>query len=81
MHEELHSKIVTYSTFLFTLGIVGISIFSMIFPAFIISTTYEFPNTLNPFESSPWAIPILSSTFSLLIIGYFYKENLMIVVR
>ena len=54
MSEQISSKLVTYAAFLVTLGIVGISIFSVIFPAFIISNTYEFPNDLDPFETSPW---------------------------
>ena len=53
MSEQISSKLVTYAAFLVTLGIVGISIFSVIFPAFIISSTYEFPNDLDPFETSP----------------------------
>ena len=61
MHEQISSKIITYSVFLFTLSIVGISVVSMILPALIISYTYDFPHTLNPFEFSPWTIPIFSS--------------------
>ena len=59
MSEQISSKLVTYAAFLVTLGIVGISVFSVIFPAFIISNTYEFPNDLDPFEISPWAVPII----------------------
>ena len=65
MSEQISSKLVTYVTFLVTLGIVGISIISVIFPALIISNTYEFPNNLEPFETSPWALPILISIISL----------------
>ena len=56
MSEQISSKLVTYAAFLVTLGIVGISVFSVIFPAFIISNTYEFPNDLDPFETSPWTV-------------------------
>ena len=59
MSEQISSKLVTYAAFLVTLGIVGISVFSVIFPAFIISNTYEFPNDLDPFETSPWTFPII----------------------
>ena len=75
MEEQMSSKFVTYFTFLVTIGIVGISIISVIFPALIISTTYEFPNNLEPFETSPWALPIILSIFSLLSLGFLYKNE------
>ena len=75
MSEQIPSKLITYATFLFTLGIVGISIMSVIFPALIISNTYEFPNDLDPFETSPWTVPIIVSSFSLLALGFLYKNE------
>ena len=75
MSEQISSKIVTYATFLITLGIVGISIISVIFPALIISNTYELPNNLEPFETSPWAFPIIISITSLLSLGFLYKNE------
>ena len=75
MSEQISSKLVTYAAFLVTLGIVGISVFSVIFPAFIISNTYEFPNDLDPFETSPWTFPIIISSFSLLTLGFLYKNK------
>ena len=75
MSEQISSKLVTYAAFLVTLGIVGISVFSVIFPAFIISNTYEFPNDLDPFETSPWTVPIIISSFSLLASGFLYKHE------
>ena len=75
MSEQISSKLVTYVTFLVTLGIVGISIISVIFPALIISNTYQFPNNLEPFETSPWALPILISIISLLSLGFLYKNK------
>ena len=47
----------------------------MIFPALIISTTYEFPHELDPFETSPWALPIVTSSVILFSIGYLHKKN------
>jgi len=73
--EQYSSKIVTYSVFLVTLGVVGLSVISMIFPALIISSTYEFPTDLDPFETSPWAIPIIASSIILFSIGFLYKKN------
>ena len=75
MSEQISSKLVTYAVFLATLGIVGISIISVIFPALIISNTYEFPNNLEPFETSPWALPIIISIISLLSLGFLYKNE------
>ena len=75
MSEQISSKLVSYAAFLATLGIVGISIISVIFPAFIISNTYEFPNDLDPFETSPWALPVIVSTSLLLTLGFLYKKE------
>ena len=75
MSEQISSKIVTYTAFLITLGIVGISIISVIFPALIISNTYEFPNDLDPFGTSPWTLPIIISITSLLSLGFLYKNE------
>ena len=75
MSEQISSKIVTYTAFLITLGIVGISVISVIFPALIISNTYEFPNDLDPFETSPWTLPLVISISLLLSLGFLYKNE------
>ena len=75
MSEQISSKLVTYAAFLVTLGIVGISILSVIFPALIISNTYEFQNDLDPLEISPWTLPIIISIVSLLSLGFLYKNK------
>jgi len=72
MNESQSSKIVTYAVFLFTISIIGISIISVIFPAIIITNTYEFELDLNPYETSPWILPIIFSTTSTIIFGYLY---------
>ena len=74
MGEQISSSLVTHLAFLATIAIVGISIISVIFPALIISSTYEFPNDLEPFETSPWLFPILISIVSLLSLGFLYKN-------
>ena len=77
MNEQITSKLVTYAVFLFTLSIIGISIISVIFPALIISNTYEFPINLEPFETSPWLLPIILSNTFLISFGLlFYKKKL-----
>jgi len=75
--EQITSKLVTYAVFLVTLSIIGVSIISVIFPALIISNTYEFPLNLDPFETSPWLFPIIISNVLLISIGIlFYKKKL-----
>ena len=77
MSETRISKIITNTTFLFSIGIIGISVISVIFPALIISQTYEFPLDLNPFETSPWLLPIFFSVISVLTFGFLhYKKKL-----
>ena len=77
MSETITSKTITYVAFLFSLGIIGISIISVIFPALIITQTYELSLDINPFETSPWLIPIvLSSTITLVFGTLYYKKRL-----
>ena len=75
MSEQISSKLVTYAVFLFTLGIIGISIISISFPALIITNTYDYPLEIDPFESSPWLAPIIISTIILLSIGLLYFKK------
>ncbi len=72
MAETTISKTITYVAFLFTITVIGISIISVIFPALIITQTYDYPLDLNPFENSPWLSPIILSSTSLLIFGFLY---------
>tara|TARA_Y100000817_G_scaffold123195_1_gene96450 strand:- start:574 stop:1794 length:1221 start_codon:yes stop_codon:yes gene_type:complete len=77
MSESGISKTITSAAFLFSIGIIGVSIISVIFPALIISQTYEFPLDLNPFEISPWILPIFFSAIFLIIFGFLhYKKRL-----
>ena len=77
MSESGISKTITSVVFLLSIGIIGVSVISVIFPALIISQTYEFPLDLNPFEISPWALPIFFSAIFLLIFGFLhYKKKL-----
>ena len=77
MSESGISKTITSAAFLFSIGIIGVSIISVIFPALIISQTYEFPLDLNPFEISPWILPIFFSAIFLIIFGFLhYKKKL-----
>jgi len=75
MSEQTSSRLVTYAVFLFTLGVIGISIISISFPALIITTTYDFPLELDPFEISPWLSPIIISTIILLTVGFLYLQK------
>ena len=77
MSESGVSKTITSAAFLLSIGIIGVSIISVIFPALIISQTYEFPLDLNPFETSPWILPVFFSAIFLLIFGFLhYKKKL-----
>ena len=77
LSEQIASKLVTYAVFLITISIIGISVISVIFPALIISNTYEFPIDLEPFETSPWLLPIIISNVFLISFGLlFYKKKL-----
>jgi len=75
MIESTASKTLSYAAFLFSIGIIGFSIISVIFPALIISQTYEFPLDLNPLEPSPWILPIIAVSLITLIFGYLYYTN------
>jgi len=75
MSEQTSSKIVTYVVFLSTISIVGLSIISVIFPALIISNTFEFAVELEPFETSPWISSIVISTTIILSLGFLHKNR------
>ena len=71
------SKILFYSAFFSTLTIVIFSLFVIIFPSFLMTTFYPYQTDLIPFESSVWLIPIVSSNFVLLVIGFaYYRKKL-----
>ena len=75
MSEQTSSRLVTYAVFLFTLGVIGISIISMSLPALIITSTYDFPLEIDPFEISPWFSQIIISTIILLTVGFLYLHK------
>ena len=75
MSEQTSSRLVTFVVFLFSLGIIGISLVSMSFPALIITSTYDFSLEIDPFESSPWLAPIIISTIILLGVGFLYLRK------
>ena len=72
MSEQKSSRLVTYFVFLFTLGIVGISLVSMSFPALIITSTYHLPLEVDQFEPSPWLSQIIVSALIILSISFLY---------
>ena len=57
--------------------IIGISIISVIsLPASDnISSTYDFPLEIDPFEISPWFSQIIISTIILLTVGFLYLHK------
>ena len=71
------SKILYYLVFFTTLSIVVFSLFAIIFPSFLMTTFYPYTTNLQPFESSVWLVPIVSSNSILLVIGFaYYRKKL-----
>tara|TARA_B100000809_G_scaffold248332_1_gene278294 strand:+ start:130 stop:1341 length:1212 start_codon:yes stop_codon:yes gene_type:complete len=71
------SKILYHLVFFTTLSIVVFSLFAIIFPSFLMTVFYPYTTTLQPFESSVWLVPIISSNSILLVIGFaYYRKKL-----
>ena len=71
------SKILYHLVFFATLSIVIFSLFAIIFPSFLLTTFYPYTANLQPFESSVWLVPIVSSNSILLVIGFaYYRKRL-----
>jgi len=69
------SKILYHLVFFATLSIVVFSLFAIIFPSFLLTTFYPYTTNLQPFESSVWLVPIISSNSILLTIGFMYYRK------
>ena len=70
-------KILYHLVFFTTLSIVVFSLFAIIFPSFLMTTFYPYTTNLQPFESSVWLVPIVSSNSILLVIGFaYYRKKL-----
>ena len=71
------SKILYHLVFFTTLSIVVFSLFAIIFPSFLMTTFYPYTTNLQPFESSVWLVPIISSNSILLVLGFaYYRKKL-----
>ncbi|MBM2852332.1 MAG: putative rane protein [Candidatus Nitrosotenuis sp.] len=69
--------ILTNIVFLSSLGIIILSLVSIIFPALITSLASTHKSDLDPFEIGPLAFPMLASSSILLGIGFaYYKKKL-----
>ena len=74
---ESDSKILYRLAFFATLSVVVFSLFAIIFPNFLLVTFSTYQTNLEPFESSIWLVPIVSSNSVLLIIGFaYYRKKL-----
>ena len=74
---ELSTKILFHLAFFVTLSIVVFSLFAIIFPGFLLVAFSSYQTNLEPFESSVWLVPIVSSNSILLIIGFaYYRKKL-----
>ena len=70
-------KVLYHLVFFATLSIVIFSLFAIIFPSFLMTAFYPYTTNLQPFESSVWLVPIVSSNSILLIIGFaYYRKKL-----
>ncbi len=69
------SKILYHLVFFATLSVVVFSLFAIIFPSFLLTTFYPYTTNLQPFESSVWLVPIISSNSILLTIGFMYYRK------
>ena len=73
----LSTKVLFHLAFFVTLSIVVFSLFAIIFPGFLLVAFSSYPTNLEPFESSVWLVPIVSSNSILLIIGFaYYRKKL-----
>ena len=74
---ELSTKVLFHLAFFVTLSIVVFSLFAIIFPGFLLVAFSSYQTNLEPFESSVWLVPIVSSNSILLIIGFaYYRKKL-----
>ena len=70
-------KVLYHLVFFVTLSIVVFSLFAIIFPGFLLVAFSPYQINLEPFESSVWLVPIVSSNSILLIIGFaYYRKKL-----
>ena len=69
------SKILYHLVFFATLSVVVFNLFAIIFPSFLLTTFYPYTANLQPFESSVWLVPIISSNSILLAIGFMYYRK------
>ena len=73
----LSTKILFHLAFFVTLSIVVFSLFAIIFPGFLLVAFSSYQTNFEPFESSVWLVPIVSSNSILLIIGFaYYRKKL-----
>ena len=66
------SEIISFGVFVFALAVILPNLISVIFPSLILETIIETEIKHEPFELGSWAIPILISNISLLILGVLY---------
>ena len=71
------NKIMFHLAFFTTLSVVIFSLFAIIFPISLFTIFYEYhlDASLNPFEPSVWLVPIVSSNFILIAIGFAYYRK------
>lgn len=75
--KKLKPRLVSLIVFLSTLGVVLISLTTVVFPALVIRsmTDAEDYSDINPFEIGILTYPILITSFILLVLGILYVKN------
>src|SRR3989337_2090032 len=66
------TNIISIAVFVFALAVILPHLISVIFPSLILETVLETEIKQDQFELGSWAIPILISNISLLILGVLY---------
>ncbi len=76
--KDKTSNAVSWAVFLATVEIVLISLTSVVFPALVVrSASRIVDNTINPWETGVWALPLILTNLILLGIGIaYYKKKL-----
>ena len=80
MNEKMlvsKSRILTYLVLVFSLAVVILSVISLIFPSFFVSTFVGTASDANSFEFGSWSVPFLIVNLSILVFSLLYYKKLV----
>jgi len=72
--NQSKSDLLSYLVFIFSAIIIGINVFLLVFPAFIV-TLVGTESGIDPFTRGEWAVPIIITNFIILDFGVLYYTN------